>query len=71
MVKEQPISLFHTYEEFWAWCNSKCPDRAVGCARKCLLRKMLDIPPFGRSYEGKLQGRIEVGVAEGSTFQHR
>jgi hypothetical protein len=53
MVKEQPIIMFTTYEEFWAWCNNQCPDRAVGCANKCILRKMLGIPPFG-----KIQGRI-------------
>jgi hypothetical protein len=47
MVKEQPI--FTTYEEFWAWCNNQCPDRAVGCANKCILRKMLGIPPFGKT----------------------
>jgi hypothetical protein len=54
----KPIIVFHSYEEFWSWCNSQCPDRAIGCAKKCILRRLLGIPPFGKSYEGKLSGKI-------------
>jgi hypothetical protein len=54
------VMVFRTYEEFWAWCNNQCPDRAVGCANKCIVRKMLGIPPFGKTYEGKLQGPVKV-----------
>jgi hypothetical protein len=49
---------FSDYESFWEFCNHQCPDRAIGCAKKCILRKLLGIPPFGKSYEGKLQGKI-------------
>jgi len=52
------VIVFKTYEEFWDFCNNRCPDRAVGCANKCILRKLLGIPPFGKTYEGKLSGKI-------------
>jgi hypothetical protein len=55
----KPNVPFRTYEEFWEFCDRKCPDRSLGCANKCALRKLLGIPPFGRSYEGKLQGPID------------
>jgi hypothetical protein len=54
----KPIIVFHSYEEFWDFCNRQCPDRAIGCANKCILRKLLGIPPFGKTYEGKLSGKI-------------
>jgi hypothetical protein len=54
----KPIVVFSDYSEFWDFCNNRCPDRAIGCANKCIIRKLLGIPPFGKSYEGKLQGKI-------------
>jgi hypothetical protein len=62
MGQVKAVMVFRRYEEFWAWCNNQCPDRAVGCANKCILRKMLGIPPFGKTYEGKLQGPVKVVV---------
>jgi hypothetical protein len=49
---------FSDYESFWRWCREECPDRAIGCANKCIIRKLLGIPPFGKTYEGKLSGKI-------------
>jgi len=56
----KPIAVFKTYEDFWKFCKSECPDRAVGCATKCILRRLLGIPPFSKTYEGKLQGPVRV-----------
>jgi hypothetical protein len=54
------IIVFSDYSEFWEFCKRECPDRTIGCANKCILRRILGIPPFGKSYEGKLQGPVKV-----------
>jgi hypothetical protein len=55
----KPNVPFKDYGSFWRWCREECPDRSIGCANKCALRKLLGIPPFGRSYKGKLSGPID------------
>lgn len=57
----KPSIPFKTYDEFWEFCNSgKCPDRTIGCAKTCIYRKLLNLPPFGRRYI--LSGKIEKNV---------
>jgi hypothetical protein len=49
---------FRLFEEFWDYCLGRCGSFRVGCADRCELRKRLRIPPFGKSYFGKLKGEI-------------
>lgn len=53
------VLKFTSYEEFWRFCHGQCPDFREGCASDCELRKRLGIPPFGKSYLGKLKGEIQ------------
>ena len=50
---------FKSYEDFWRFCRTLCPDFKTGCANGCGLRERLGIPPFSRSYEGKETGEIK------------
>lgn len=52
--------VFLRYEEFWSFCFLKCYDFNLGCAKCCLLRKRLGIPPFGKSYLAKLKGEVNI-----------
>jgi hypothetical protein len=49
---------FRTYEEFWLFCFGQCRDFKLGCAAQCEIRKKLEIPPFSKSYLGKMKGEI-------------
>jgi len=49
---------FRTYEEFWSFCFGQCKYFKLGCAADCLLRKKLEIPPFSKSYLGKMKGEV-------------
>jgi len=49
---------FRTYEEFWYFCFNQCRDFRAGCAVHCPIRKKLEIPPFSKSYLGKMKGEI-------------
>jgi hypothetical protein len=60
MGQVKAVMAFRTYEEFWEFCKRECLDRGVGCANRCMLRKLLGIPPFGKTYEGKLHGPVKV-----------
>ena len=62
-MKEKVLAVrvrFETYEDFWSFCFHKCSEFRVGCAKSCLIRKRLGIPPFGKSYLGKLSGPVKV-----------
>jgi hypothetical protein len=53
-------SVFESYEEFWNYCFSRCGEFKVGCAKSCEIRKSLGIPPFEKSYLGKLEGKVKL-----------
>ena len=55
MDDPEVLLRFRTYEEFWCFCFSQCRDFKLGCAVRCELREKLGIPPFGKSYLGKMQ----------------
>jgi hypothetical protein len=41
------------------FCFGQCQCFKLGCAAQCEIRKRLGIPPFGKSYLGKLKGEIK------------
>ena len=64
MVDPGVLVRFGTYEEFWRFCFGQCRDFKVGCAVNCPTRKKLGIPPFGKSYLGKMKGEIRKDAGE-------
>jgi len=58
LVSSDCLLHFASYDEFWVFCFFHCGKLKDGCARSCELRKFLGIPPFGKSYIGKFEGRI-------------
>ena len=51
---------FLRYEDFWGWCMNECQAKHLGCAKTCIYRIKLKIPPHGPSYRGKLSGPIDT-----------
>ena len=58
LSNRQVALVFDSYEVFWGFCFFQCRGFKVDCARSCVFRKRLGIPPFGKSYLGRLEGMI-------------
>jgi hypothetical protein len=64
LVDPDALLRFRTFEEFWSFCFAHCTDFKVGCAAQCPIRKKLEIPPFSKSYLGKMKGEIWKDAGE-------
>ncbi len=57
-MSRQEACLPGSFEEFWFFCFSRWEKAKGDCVKSCELRKRLEIPPFGNSYDGKLEGTV-------------
>ena len=48
---------FKDYSDFWYFCMFECQAKHLGCAKTCIYRIRLKLPPHGPRY--RFKGEVE------------